>query len=421
MIARRAPVPRRGRDRERLGAGRALHPHHLATATSAPTTPRSAGCARSGCASTSSTARSTRSPLRRDRHRRADRRQPREPARRAWSAASSRRRSSIPGTATSARRRPRCAARPTGPSWPASSQPVLARGGDRRRRRLSPRAVPAPAEPTARDLLPALEPERRLTDWGRSERIEGAARPDGRRLLLPPVVPLRGRGDRARPVGRRRAARLQPRRRAAARRADDRQGDQGGAPAPAAAAPHGRALLQGLSGLQHAAAEDRRRPRPPGQRAPAALRRGAARAGLPRGPQGFREALQGPLPPAPLRPRRVRRGGDARPRADRARRRRRAPRRRRRSSPTSRRCSASPASSTSRITPTFPHFGLLGMLGYLPAKFVIRFLPPVPTDDLGRRAVGGQGARADDRRRGSRRHPGGALDMLGRRRSVWFG
>src|ERR1700712_2794315 len=35
------------------------------------------------------------------------------------------------------------------------------------------------------------------------------------------------------------------------------------------------------------------------------------------------------------------------------------------------------------ITPTFPHFGLFGALGYLPAKFKIRFLPPVPTDDLG--------------------------------------
>jgi 1-acyl-sn-glycerol-3-phosphate acyltransferase len=32
------------------------------------------------------------------------------------------------------------------------------------------------------------------------------------------------------------------------------------------------------------------------------------------------------------------------------------------------------------ITPTFPHFGLIGMLGYLPAKFHIRFLPPVPTE-----------------------------------------
>src|SRR4051812_33159097 len=28
------------------------------------------------------------------------------------------------------------------------------------------------------------------------------------------------------------------------------------------------------------------------------------------------------------------------------------------------------------ITPTWPHFGLLGMVGYLPAKFKIRFLPP---------------------------------------------
>src|SRR5256714_7592934 len=34
------------------------------------------------------------------------------------------------------------------------------------------------------------------------------------------------------------------------------------------------------------------------------------------------------------------------------------------------------------ITPTFPHFGLLGMLGYLPAKFKIRFLRPVRTDAM---------------------------------------
>src|SRR5204863_1551163 len=33
------------------------------------------------------------------------------------------------------------------------------------------------------------------------------------------------------------------------------------------------------------------------------------------------------------------------------------------------------------ITPTFPHFGLLGMLGYLPAKFKVRFLREVATDD----------------------------------------
>ena len=33
------------------------------------------------------------------------------------------------------------------------------------------------------------------------------------------------------------------------------------------------------------------------------------------------------------------------------------------------------------LTPTFPHFGLLGMLGYLPAKFHIRFLDPIHFDD----------------------------------------
>ena len=35
------------------------------------------------------------------------------------------------------------------------------------------------------------------------------------------------------------------------------------------------------------------------------------------------------------------------------------------------------------ITPTFPHFGLLGMLGYLPAKFKLRFLEPIRFDDEG--------------------------------------
>jgi 1-acyl-sn-glycerol-3-phosphate acyltransferase len=35
------------------------------------------------------------------------------------------------------------------------------------------------------------------------------------------------------------------------------------------------------------------------------------------------------------------------------------------------------------ITPTFPHFGPLGLVLYLPAKVRIRFLEPVPTDDLG--------------------------------------
>jgi 1-acyl-sn-glycerol-3-phosphate acyltransferase len=35
------------------------------------------------------------------------------------------------------------------------------------------------------------------------------------------------------------------------------------------------------------------------------------------------------------------------------------------------------------ITPTFPHLGLLGGMVYLPAKFRIRFLEPIPTDQWG--------------------------------------
>ena len=35
------------------------------------------------------------------------------------------------------------------------------------------------------------------------------------------------------------------------------------------------------------------------------------------------------------------------------------------------------------ITPTFPWLGPLGMLGYLPAKFKLRFLEPIDTIELG--------------------------------------
>ena len=59
------------------------------------------------------------------------------------------------------------------------------------------------------------------------------------------------------------------------------------------------------------------------------------------------------------------------------------------------------------ITPTFPHFGLLGMLGYLPAKFKLRFLEPIRFDDDGH--ARGQGARADHRPRGPRADPGEPL------------
>src|ERR671918_1246256 len=35
------------------------------------------------------------------------------------------------------------------------------------------RALPAPTDSDPRSLLPAIEPDRRVTDWGRSERVEG--------------------------------------------------------------------------------------------------------------------------------------------------------------------------------------------------------------------------------------------------------
>jgi 1-acyl-sn-glycerol-3-phosphate acyltransferase len=74
------------------------------------------------------------------------------------------------------------------------------------------------------------------------------------------------------------------------------------------------------------------------------------------------------------------------------------------------------------ITPTFPHFGLLGMAGYLPAKFKIRFLPPVRTDDLGDDAPWEDQALvqtiAHDIRATIQDE---VLDMVGKRRSVWFG
>jgi 1-acyl-sn-glycerol-3-phosphate acyltransferase len=73
------------------------------------------------------------------------------------------------------------------------------------------------------------------------------------------------------------------------------------------------------------------------------------------------------------------------------------------------------------ITPTFPHLGLLGMLGYLPAKFLIRFLPPVRTDRMGDKPWDDKGlvqTVADEIRAQIQDE---LYDMVGRRRSVWFG
>jgi 1-acyl-sn-glycerol-3-phosphate acyltransferase len=71
------------------------------------------------------------------------------------------------------------------------------------------------------------------------------------------------------------------------------------------------------------------------------------------------------------------------------------------------------------ITPTFPHFGLLGMLGYLPAKFKIRFLAPISFDEQGLNMDKAlvQTVAHDIRARIQEE----LWDMLAKRRSVWFG
>jgi 1-acyl-sn-glycerol-3-phosphate acyltransferase len=73
------------------------------------------------------------------------------------------------------------------------------------------------------------------------------------------------------------------------------------------------------------------------------------------------------------------------------------------------------------VTPLFPHFGPLGMLGYLPAKFRIKFLEPVRTDDMGEAPWEDRGlvqTVAHDIR-GTIQDE--LFDMVGSRRSVWFG
>jgi 1-acyl-sn-glycerol-3-phosphate acyltransferase len=71
------------------------------------------------------------------------------------------------------------------------------------------------------------------------------------------------------------------------------------------------------------------------------------------------------------------------------------------------------------LTPTFPHFGLLGMLGYLPAKFRIRFLEPIHFDAEGLDADKSlvQTVAQDIRARIQEN----LWDMVAERKSVWFG
>jgi 1-acyl-sn-glycerol-3-phosphate acyltransferase len=71
------------------------------------------------------------------------------------------------------------------------------------------------------------------------------------------------------------------------------------------------------------------------------------------------------------------------------------------------------------ITPTFPHFGLLGMMGYLPAKFKLRFLEPIHFEEEGMHEDKAMVQTVAHEVRA--RIQENLWDMLAKRKSVWFG
>jgi 1-acyl-sn-glycerol-3-phosphate acyltransferase len=74
------------------------------------------------------------------------------------------------------------------------------------------------------------------------------------------------------------------------------------------------------------------------------------------------------------------------------------------------------------ITPTFPWLGPLGMLGYLPAKFKIRFLEPIDTAELGGPEAVTDKALVQSLAQDIRSIIQDNLhEMVAKRKSVWFG
>jgi hypothetical protein len=71
------------------------------------------------------------------------------------------------------------------------------------------------------------------------------------------------------------------------------------------------------------------------------------------------------------------------------------------------------------ITPTFPHGGLLGMLGYLPAKFKIRFLEPIRFEEEGMHEDKALVQTVAHEVRA--RIQENLFEMIAERKSVWFG
>jgi 1-acyl-sn-glycerol-3-phosphate acyltransferase len=72
------------------------------------------------------------------------------------------------------------------------------------------------------------------------------------------------------------------------------------------------------------------------------------------------------------------------------------------------------------VTPLFPHLGLLGT-AYLPAKFRIRFLEPIATDAWGEDPADDKGLVQTVAEEVRARIQEELIDMVSKRRSVWFG
>jgi 1-acyl-sn-glycerol-3-phosphate acyltransferase len=73
------------------------------------------------------------------------------------------------------------------------------------------------------------------------------------------------------------------------------------------------------------------------------------------------------------------------------------------------------------LTPTFPWLGPLGMLGYLPAKFRVRFLEPIDTAELGDDPDSDKGLVQTVAQEVRARIQENLHEMVAARKSVWFG
>jgi 1-acyl-sn-glycerol-3-phosphate acyltransferase len=73
------------------------------------------------------------------------------------------------------------------------------------------------------------------------------------------------------------------------------------------------------------------------------------------------------------------------------------------------------------VTPTFPALGIAGVVAYLPAKFRIRFLEPIPTDQWGPEPWNDRGLVQEVAEDVRARIQESLIDLLAERRSVWLG